>query len=278
MQMKKNYVIFDPYYTNREGAWYFAPDEGEFCQGKACYGFGSVKYFDGSVYIGELYYDGETFNKIGYGQQNFIRSRIADLDRRSGLCKNVYVGSFDYRKTDWIYGNGVMYYMDEQNKPLCFAKGFFEGVQKVGEYQGTFDYDLLLKGYTGDMEIDREDTDAAGKWLGKQVAPWKDKSPDVLFVGDSYFELGDHDDYAGKHLFGKVFPSTYVNIGIGGSRFCDWIDWIDSVENIAAPQKIVVNLGFNDIHCNMAADNVFADYKTLLGKLRGFFPQRRCIS
>ena len=92
MQMKKNYVIFDPYYTNREGAWYFAPDEGEFCQGKACYGFGSVKYFDGSVYIGELYYDGETFNKIGYGQQNFIRSRIADLDRRSGLCKNVYVG------------------------------------------------------------------------------------------------------------------------------------------------------------------------------------------
>lgn len=55
------------------------------------------------------------------------------------------------------------------------------------------------------MEIDREDTDAAGKWLGKQVAPWKDKSPDVLFVGDSYFELGDHDDYAGKHLFGKVF-------------------------------------------------------------------------
>lgn len=49
MQMKKNYVIFDPYYTNREGAWYFSPDEGEFCQGKACYGFGSVKYFDGSV-------------------------------------------------------------------------------------------------------------------------------------------------------------------------------------------------------------------------------------
>lgn len=66
MQMKKNYVIFDPYYTNREGAWYFSPDEGEFCQGKACYGFGSVKYFDGSVYIGELYYDGVHPNEQGY--------------------------------------------------------------------------------------------------------------------------------------------------------------------------------------------------------------------
>ena len=85
MQMKKNYVIFDPYYTNREGAWYFSPDEGEFCQGKACYGFGSVKYFDGSVYIGELYYDGVHPNEQGYV---LFEQAIADAvaNKQSNVC------------------------------------------------------------------------------------------------------------------------------------------------------------------------------------------------
>ena len=58
-----NYIIFDEYKTNRPGAWYFVPDEGVFVKGVPCHGFGAVKYVEGSVYVGELYYgnvEGET--------------------------------------------------------------------------------------------------------------------------------------------------------------------------------------------------------------------------
>ena len=48
-----NYVVFDEYRTNAPGAWYFAPDQGEFCKGTPCHGFGTVKYVEGSVYTGE---------------------------------------------------------------------------------------------------------------------------------------------------------------------------------------------------------------------------------
>lgn len=63
------------------------------------------------------------------------------------------MGAFDYRKTDWIYGNGVMYFVDENGEPQYFIKGFFSGLDKIGEWQGEFDYATLLNDYTRDMEL-----------------------------------------------------------------------------------------------------------------------------
>ena len=201
-----NYIIFDEYKTNRPGAWYFVPDEGVFVKGVPCHGFGAVKYVEGSVYVGELYYDGEKFNKIGNGQQDFCRSTLGRKSIHSGLRHSKYVGAFDYRKTDWIYGNGVMYFVDENGEPQYFIKGFFSGFDKIGEWQGEFDYATLLNDYTRDMELAAEPGDLAADWVRDCVAPWRDKHADVLFVGDSYFELGNVADYAGVNLFGKVFP------------------------------------------------------------------------
>ena len=216
-----NYIVFDEYMTNRPGAWYFAPDEGVFCKGVPCRGFGAVKYAEGSVYVGELYYDGEKFNKIGYGQQDFCRSVFGRKSIHSGLRHSKYVGAFDYRKTDWIYGNGVMYFVDDEGNPQYFVKGFFSSFDKIGEWQGEFDYATLLFGYTPDMELLVEPCDFVVDWVRERVAPWHDKRAEALLVGDSYFELGDNADYAGVNMFGKMFPQGYVNIGIGGSKFCE---------------------------------------------------------
>ena len=266
-----NYIIFDEYKTNRPGAWYFAPDEGVFVKGVPCHGFGAVKYDEGSVYVGELYYDGEKFNKIGNGQQDFCRSTLGRKSIHSGLRHSKYVGAFDYRKTDWIYGNGVMYFVDEDGEPQYFIKGFFSGFDKIGEWQGEFDYATLLSGYTPGMELPDEPDDLAIDWVRESVAPWRDKRADVLFVGDSYFELGNVADYAGVNLFGKVFPQGYVNIGVGGSKFSDWLNWIDGASGMASPKKIVLNLGFNDIHSNMEPATVYKNYTEMVDKLRKYF-------
>ena len=266
-----NYIIFDEYKTNRPGAWYFVPDEGVFVKGVPCHGFGAVKYVEGSVYVGELYYDGEKFNKIGNGQQDFCRSTLGRKSIHSGLRHSKYVGAFDYRKTDWIYGNGVMYFVDENGEPQYFIKGFFSGFDKIGEWQGEFDYATLLNNYTRDMELAAEPGDFAADWVRECVAPWRDKHADVLFVGDSYFELGNVADYAGVNLFGKVFPQGYVNIGVGGSKFSDWLNWIDGASGMASPKKIVLNLGFNDIHSNMEPATVYKNYTEMVEKLRQYF-------
>lgn len=266
-----NYILFDEYKTNRPGAWYFVPDEGVFLKGVPCHGFGAVKYVEGSVYVGELYYDGEKFNKIGNGQQDFCRSTLGKKSIHSGLRHSKYVGAFDYRKTDWIYGNGVMYFVDADGEPQYFIKGFFSGFDKIGEWQGEFDYATLLSGYTLDMELSAEPSDLAIDWVRERVAPWCDNSAEVLFVGDSYFELGNVDDYAGVNLFGRVFPQGYVNIGVGGSKFSDWLNWIDGASDMASPKKIVLNLGFNDIHSGMELNTVYKNYTEMVDKLRKYF-------
>lgn len=266
-----NYIVFDEYMTNRPGAWYFAPSEGVFCKGVPCRGFGAVKYAEGSVYVGELYYDGEKFNKIGYGQQDFCRSVFGRKSIHSGLRHSKYVGAFDYRKTDWIYGNGVMYFVDDEGNPQYFVKGFFSSFDKIGEWQGEFDYATLLFGYTPDMELLVEPCDFVVDWVRERVAPWHDKRAEALLVGDSYFELGDNADYAGVNMFGKMFPQGYVNIGIGGSKFCEWLDWIDGASDMLAPKKVVLNLGFNDIHSCMELTTVYKSYVEMVDKLRKYF-------
>lgn len=266
-----NYIVFDEYRTNRPGAWYFMPDEGIFCKGVPCRGFGAVKYTEGSVYVGELYYDGEKFNKIGYGQQDFCRSVLGRKSIHSGLRHSMYAGAFDYRKTEWIYGNGVMYFVDDEGNPQYFVKGFFSSFDKIGEWKGEFDYATLLFGYTPDMELPAEPCGLVVDWVRKRVEPWRDKRAEALLVGDSYFELGDNADYAGVNMFGKMFPQGYVNIGIGGSKFCEWLDWIDGASDMLAPKKVVLNLGFNDIHSDIELATVYKSYVEMVDKLRKYF-------
>jgi len=273
----KNYKIFEAYKTNSVGVWYFVPNEGEFHKGKPCKGFGCIKYAEGSVYTGDIYYDGKNFNKIGFGKQDFTQSNIGGVIEAIGERKYLFVGRYDYRKTDWIYGNGVVYYTDKNGNPTHFRKGFYQGLDKIGEYQGEFDYAQLLCGYTPKMEFDYDE--GAGirevRWSTILSAIEKVHRAKVLFIGDSYFELADNPEYAGENLLKNTFSEDCVNAGVCGSKFSDWLEWIDKIKDIQAPEKIVINLGFNDLHAGKSYERVYRDCKKFIRLLRSYFPETK---
>lgn len=276
----KNYTVFEELKTNSAGVWFFVPDSGVFKKGTPCKGFGAIKYAEGSVYTGDIFYDGKNFNKKGYGQQDFTKSSIGDTVKTIGEKKYKFVGCYDYRKTDWIYGNGVLYYTYEDGKPSHFRKGFFKGLDKIGEYKGEFDYGSLLDSYTPDMEFDFDENEnrLEERWKLIQNTVNNAGKPRVLFIGDSYFELSDVAEFAGKNLFNCHFPKDYVNIGICGTRFIDWLGWADKIKNFPAPDKIVLNLGFNDLHNGRSAKQTFSDFKKFTGILHEFFPRTKLYS
>ena len=151
-------MLFPAFERFSDGVQYFFPQDGEaYAAGKPCKGFGSVRYAEGSLYCGDLYFDGKAYNKLGYGRQDFMLSEIGVLNERNKVRKAFFLGAFDYRKTDWIYGNGALFFVDEQNKPVHFMKGFFEGLNKVADYEGAFDYARLPAGFTPEMECEFDD-------------------------------------------------------------------------------------------------------------------------
>lgn len=268
----KNYVIFDAYKKNTVGVWYYAPEKGGFNEGEPSYGFGAVKYNEGSVYVGGLYYDGKDFIKHGFGEQDFTYSTMSAVITELGIKKYKFVGEYD-KDHEWIYGNGVLYYTDEKLKPARFCKGSFEGLRLIGEYNGEFDYSSLLEGFTPEMEFEGDESLDIRRKVNRRAKEAADfGKSEVLLLGDSYFDLWDEEEYAGKNLLKDVLPDTVLNIGIGGSIFADWIGWIDSFKNIEAPKKIVLNLGYNDCHKGLSCQQIYDDYLVLLEKLRAFYP------
>ena len=101
------------------------------------------------------------------------------------------------------------------------------------------------------------------------------KNPQILFIGDSYFQLWRqwslYQDYSFFDLFDK---ETSLNIGVGSTKYKDWTILLDEIKNFPKFHKIVINLGFNDIHHTetTTAEEVFSDYKEFLTKLRTIFP------
>ncbi len=268
-----NYKVFDAYKTSSVGIWYFAPKEGAFKNGKPCKGFGSIKYPEGSVYTGDIYYDGKNFNKLGYGKQNFTRSDIGKIIPALGEKKYLFTGSYDYRKTEWIYGNGVLYYTDGSGRPSHFKKGFFRGLEIIGEYKGKFDYSTLLDGYTPDMEFDYDERKALWGRILSSISSVR--YPYTLCLGDSYFELFADREYAGEKLFNKVLPDNFVNAGIGGSKFSDWLLWTKKLEDAPAPDKIIINLGFNDLHSGASVAKTYSDFRKFNAVLKSYFPETK---
>ncbi len=129
----KNYVVFDAYKHNSVGVWYYVPENGTFKEGASSYGFGAIKYPEGSVYVGEIYYDGKEFIKHGKGQQDFTYSVMGKMMKEFDMKQYKFVGEYD-KDHEWIYGNGVLYYRDADSKPVHFCKAWFEGLRITGEY------------------------------------------------------------------------------------------------------------------------------------------------
>lgn len=276
--------LFDDFKKFSDGVQFFAPeDENAYKAGKPCKGFGSIRYGEGSVYTGDIYFDGKDYNKLGFGRQDFMLSTIGGLsnDVKKAFEKGeipfekvvrraFYIGEFDYRETGWIYGNGTLFYVDGDNKPKFFVPGFFEGLTKIGGYEGEYDYSLLPDGFTPDMLNQGFDKsvniyDAFSRKLNDY------KNIENMFMGDSYMELWLSEAFAGE-TFDKVFDvRNNANIGVGGTKFCDWIRFLKKLPECPSPERIFINLGFNDIHSQMSAENVYSNYLTVLKMLRERF-------
>lgn len=262
--------IFKNYYNFSQGVHFFVPeDEKAYNSGKPCKGFGAIRYGEGSVYCGDIWFDGKNYNKKGFGRQDFSNSTIGKTTG-FGFRKAFYIGSYDYSKTDWIYGNGVLYYVDKDNSPAIFVKGFFEGLCRTGEWQGEFDYSCLAEGYTPEMERDFDEWGLIAYAFIEKYS----KIPELenLFIGDSYFELMHNENLAGNPFYTEYGKKHNLNAGIGGTRFCDWNErFLEKLKDFTPPKRIILNLGFNDIHSNRSAEVVFEDCKKTINTLKSYF-------
>ena len=247
MRRNQNIKIYNSFKINNIGINFFVPNNKElYKKKKPCHGFGQIKYAEGSVYTGEVYFDGLDYHKLGYGKQEFTYSTLGNVDPVINEKIYLFVGQFDYRKTNWIYGNGVLYYRDLDGNPSRFVKGFFSCLDKINEYKGEFDYSLLIDGYNKNME-----SDYVKKFIliENEINDLKlIKEYDTLFIGDSYFEFWHYKEFA-KDIFKTVYDSTrYLNIGVGGTKYSDWLELLDNITYFPKFKNIVINLGFNDLH------------------------------
>lgn len=267
----KNIRIFDEFKTRTPGVWYFVPkNNNKYKNNKPCYGFGSIKYLEGSIYTGEIYFDGKNYNKLGNGQQDFSCSTLGEIDPFINERKYLYVGKFDYRKTDWIYGNGVLYYKDLDGKPSRFVKGFFAGLDLLKPYQGEFDYSSLVDGYSKEQE---SDYNPRKHLFMKEYENYNEiTSLENLFIGDSYFEFWYYDKFSGITFKNLYNPKHDLNLGLGGTKFIDWFEYIPLLKDLKEPKNIIINLGFNDLHSNYSPRKVYSDFKKALNMLKEYFP------
>jgi len=272
MKRNKNVKVFNAFKINDNGINFFVPNNMElYKKKKPCSGFGQIKYAEGSVYTGEVYFDGIDYHKLGYGKQEFTYSGLGDVDLAINEKIYLFVGEFDYRKTNWIYGNGVLYYRGLDGKPTRFVKGFYSCLDKIGEYKGEFDYSLLVDGYNKEMESDyvkkfmliQNEIDDLNNII----------NPETLFFGDSYFEFWHYEYFAGN-VFKNIYDSTkYLNIGVGGTKYSDWYDLLDEITYFPKFKNVVINLGFNDLHYskNNTPKKVFDMMVKVIDKVNNMF-------
>lgn len=217
-------------------------------------GFGKVRYAEGSVYTGSLIYIDGQFEKYGFGEQDFTNSALtaADFDAVGDYKLYKFVGHYDYRVSNWIYGNGIVYFTDRLGAPKAFIKAFFSGTCAIEKWRGDFDTELLLPGYTPDLEIVPQRHEAQRIKLVDRVRGVSDC--DTVLIGDSWFQFyiepiaSGMDGLFARHTAGK----SVLNLGIGGSTFSEWVeyDYLSLLSRVKF-KRVIINLGFNDIHMGM---------------------------
>lgn len=237
-------MYFDSFANKSEGLWYFEgimKTESSFVINQL--GKGKILFGDKSYYTGDLFYDGENYFRKGYGEMDFTNCHY--LAGPWGASNNEYIayyqGEFDYEITEWIHGNGVMYYVDFDMRPSGWAKGYFSVCHQIGEYTGG---EIDLKpGYTKDMEKKylrfREDYD---RYI--QESAWAPKHHKYLFAGDSYMEfMNSQSDTPFSKYFGEY---DAINVGCGGSTSADWLNYYEDLVKPYSPESIFMHIGGND--------------------------------
>ena len=247
------------------GWLWFIPDS-DFVKGVPCTGWGKERYLEGSVYEGQVEYDGVNFYRQGYGVQDFSNSTY-QVTCPDNTKLDKYVGFYNRHVCSWMYGNGVAYLVDKDtNQPKKFVKGFFHYSRKQDEWHGDFDYNSLYAGYTKDMECDNIIPYAEKR--ANYVARYKDKTTcDYLFMGDSWVEIWQLVELYDGSFVRDTAGLDAINVGIGGTKYFDWEDLLDELVICHNPKKVFINLGFNDLHSGNSVKDTFNSFVKNVTKL-----------
>ncbi len=87
----------------------------------------------------------------------------------------------------------------------------------------------------------------------------------ILFVGDSQFRrwASIHEDLEGY---------VVINRGFGGSKMSDVLHYADRIVIPYRPRLVVVNAGGNDIHAGRTPEEVLADCRGFVDRLKAALP------
>jgi lysophospholipase L1-like esterase len=87
----------------------------------------------------------------------------------------------------------------------------------------------------------------------------------ILFVGDSQFTRW-------KTLQQDLPDYRLINRGFGGSKMTDLLFYMDRIVLPYKPRMIVINEGGNDIHAGRTPEQLLANIKTFVKKVRAVMP------
>lgn len=240
-------------------------------------GIAKIRYPEGSIYTGPVEFTGQSFEKLGHGIQDFTNSTITceTVGGPIGDSLYLYEGMYDYKKTQWISGNGIFYFLKD-GKPDCYFPGYFSGTSYVREYQGN-DLELMLLPSFKDKKRLTELHPNQTR-IQNMLQSSKEKTPiDYMLIGDSYFDFLNINFAKDNKTLTEVYSkeNDLVNYGIGGFRFCDFIPFVGELVKNSQPKNIIVNLGFNDIHSGKSAFETLEDCHVFLTKIFAEKPDTR---
>ncbi len=90
----------------------------------------------------------------------------------------------------------------------------------------------------------------------------------ILFIGSSSIRLW-------KTLVQDLPGHQVINRGFGGSQIIDSVAFAERIVLPYEPKLIVVYAGGNDINAKKSPEQVLADFKTFVGKVRAKLPKTR---
>ena len=254
-----------------DGVYYFKGEMSGFPEVKRDQiGEGKIVYRDGTYYIGQIKYDANgNWSRVGKGTMYFLNSLEGNLvGVQDGSSLTYYVGEFDESKSGWMFGNGV-FYLSNYGAPSGYITGYWGGTARLGEYfdeKNPWSTDMLLEKWKHTKEYE---------YRNRVNPPASYKDVDVLFVGDSYFDFWR--DSRGGDTGGSYETDTKgincENVGIGGTRFDQWIDYFDVLIKGYNPEKVVIHLGVNDLNVGKSKEKTLDDMKKLTALIHEQLPE-----
>ena len=266
-------MYYPPYTMKGEGVWWIKGEMvslGKVKGGTTVKGF--IRFGDRSTYEGDIYFDGNNgYYRYGEGVQDFSQCNFSadTVGGPTGQYLYKYVGKFNYRISQWIYGDGVMYFTDVNQEPTGYIPGFWTSTKMLKEYQGDESKIALLEGYSTSMKCSYHPMQSR---VDDYVSKYGNKEASIVFAGDSYMDMWQS-SYGITSYEDDMKSYDSVNVGIGGTIAEEWYYMCSSLVSPYAKDKVVFHLGFNDLHMGATPAEALASMEKLIAEIRKSKPR-----